>query len=207
MLRHCTMAELLEVRDGQGTAAARNHIEECAACRAELERVHQRVAALKALPSLRPPRDRWPVVRETLVGGRRRRWNRGVAVSGLAAAAVVALAVGIRGITSVPQEEPVVVEGPAVVAYPVALESLVGESRRLEEVLWAVGRRGRVVDGLTATAIADLEDRISLIDAGIQQAGMIRASPREMTSLWQQRVVLMNTLVNVHVRQVGYEGY
>ena len=29
-------------------------------CQAELDRLHQRVARLKALPTLRPARDRWP---------------------------------------------------------------------------------------------------------------------------------------------------
>ena len=61
---HCTLDDLLEVREGEGTGAARRHLEACDACRAELDRLHQRVAALKALPALRPPRDRWPVVRD-----------------------------------------------------------------------------------------------------------------------------------------------
>ena len=70
MLRHCTIEELLELRDGEGSAAARSHMNSCEACRTELDRLHQRVAALKSLPSFAAPRDRWPIVRDamTVVG-------------------------------------------------------------------------------------------------------------------------------------------
>src|SRR2546427_10420009 len=73
---HCTMEDLVAVRDGEGSTGARQHLEDCAACRAELDALYQRVAQLKALPALRPPRDRWDVVRAELVATqrRRRRW-------------------------------------------------------------------------------------------------------------------------------------
>jgi hypothetical protein len=45
MLRHCTIGELLDLRDGEGSAVARSHVDECDACRAELDRLHQRAAA------------------------------------------------------------------------------------------------------------------------------------------------------------------
>src|SRR3989442_7713308 len=64
---HCTMEDLVAVRDGEGSTGARRHLEDCAACRAELDALYQRVAQLKALPALRPPRDRWDVVRAELV--------------------------------------------------------------------------------------------------------------------------------------------
>ena len=65
-MTHLSMEALLSLREaGQepGDASARQHLEVCAACRAELERLHQRVARLKALPALRPPVTggrRWP---------------------------------------------------------------------------------------------------------------------------------------------------
>lgn len=200
MLRHCTMAELLELRDQQGSLTARAHLEQCDACRSEFDRLHQRVAGLKALPNLHPPRDRWQLVRDAVLVSRRARWNRRMVFLGIAAAAGILAVVGVRGVST---REPTVVAAPA----PVEVESLVGESRRLEEMLWAVGRNGRVVDGLTASAIADLEDRIALIDAGIERATTLRVSPTQVASLWQQRVALMDALVNVHVRQVAYEGF
>src|SRR5262245_63341588 len=102
-MMHCTMDDLLALRDGDASVWARRHIEECEACRAELDGLYQRVAQLKALPAIRPPRDRWSLVRDTIVAQRaqrRRRW----AGYGLAtAAALVGLMVlgpmfGNRGI-------------------------------------------------------------------------------------------------------------
>ena len=199
MLRHCTMTELLEVRDGHGSAAARVHVGECAACRAELDRLHRRMAALKALPPPTPPRDRWPAVRAAFIAARRRTRVARVAWSGLAAAAVLVLAVGVgvRGLSNSSQEAASVQQ----------LEVLVQESQRLEDVLRSVSVDGRVVSGLTAAAIADLEDRIAVIDASI---GAVQAGPvseDDLRDLWRERVTTMDALVNTHVRQVAYVGF
>lgn len=203
MLRHCTMAELLEVRDREGSAVVRTHLDECAACRDELDRLHQRVASLKALPALRAPRDRWPGVRAMIVSYRRRQWNRRVTLAAVAAAAALAVAVGVPRIV---QREPTGERSVSAVS-PIDLKSLVGESRRLEEVLSLVNRNGRVIDGLTASAIADLEDRIALIDEGIEQATARQATTGQVATLWRQRLALMDVLVNVHIGQVAYEGF
>ena len=96
-MMHTTMEELLALRANEGSAWARRHLEECAACRAELEALYQRVAQLKALPPLGPARDRWPVVRAGVVAERARRRRRLVGWGGgLAAAAVVALLMVLR---------------------------------------------------------------------------------------------------------------
>src|SRR6266540_1580027 len=88
-MMHCTMDDLLALMAGEGSAWARQHAAGCAACRAELEALYQRVAQLKALPARRPARDRWPAVRDAVLAERRwrrERWG----VSGLAAAAALA---------------------------------------------------------------------------------------------------------------------
>lgn len=198
MLRHCTMDELLELRDGGGSAAARSHAEECAPCRAELERLHQRRAALKALPGVSPPRDRWPVVRDAVLAQRQRArrvffgWSTVVA-----AAAAVVLVVGVTGLP-----------GGADDIARQELESLMQESEDLETLLQSYhGEGGRVMDGLTAAAIADLEDRIAVVDWTIQQARQTSVTPDEMTDLWRRRVALMDQLVNTHLQQVQYVGF
>src|SRR5256886_1095311 len=86
---HCTMDDLLALRANEGSAWARRHLDECPACRTELEALSQRVARLKALPPLGPARDRWPAIREAIVAERRRRVRRWSGV-GLAAAAALA---------------------------------------------------------------------------------------------------------------------
>src|SRR2546425_11928423 len=88
-MMHCTMDDLLALAAREGSAWARQHAVECAACRAELEALYQRVAQLKALPARRPARDRWPAVRDAVMAERRRRRERW-GVSGLAAAAALA---------------------------------------------------------------------------------------------------------------------
>ena len=65
-MNHLSMEQLVSLRGPgtePGTAEARRHVETCELCRDELDRLHQRVARLKALPSLQPPRDTWPAIR------------------------------------------------------------------------------------------------------------------------------------------------
>ncbi|UCF40200.1 MAG: hypothetical protein JSW43_10745 [Gemmatimonadota bacterium] len=196
MLRHCTIAELLDLRGGEGSAAVRTHVDECDACRAELDRLHQRVAALKALPSLTPPRDRWPVVRDALTRSRRRRWQRAGGAA-LAAAAALALMVGIPGVRGA---------GPDI-AIAQEVDELKRESHQLEQVLHEVEQERRVVNGMVLTVIVDLEDRIAVIDAGIatvQTAGPVTAQLRD---LWEERVILVNQLVATHVQPAAYAGH
>jgi len=197
MLRHCTIAELLELRDAEGTAAARSHVEGCEACRAELERLYQRTAMLKALPALHAPRDRWPVVREAVIGARRRTRIARYSWAGLAAAATL---VGVMGVRSI-QHSAIDDQAAREVA------TLVQESQQLEAVLHQIPREGRVVNGATAAAIAALEDRIALVDQGIARAQDVSMPEDAMADLWRERVVLMDQLVNTHVRQVAYVGY
>jgi len=195
-MSHCTITELLDLRDGEGSAATRAHVDTCETCRTELERLHQRVAALKALPSLTPPRDRWPLVRDAVVVTRRRvRWAR-AGWSAVAAAAALVVAIGVSTI------------GPGVEAVSAEeIEALVEESQQLEQVLETLYRQGRVVDGMRAAAIAELEDRIAIVDWGIQRAQAGAASREELARLWRERVTLMDQLVNTHVGQSAYVGY
>jgi hypothetical protein len=197
MLRHCTIEELLELRDGDGSAAARSHVGSCDECRVELERLHQRVAALKSLPSFTAPRDRWPIVREAVEMSRRRQR---VALGGWAALAAAAAFVLLIGVRSIPGS------GPDVLAAQ-EVESLVEESQELEVLLQEYYRQGRVLNAATAAAIADLEDRIALIDLGIERAQASAVPEDDMADLWRERVALMDQLVTTHVRPVTYVGY
>jgi len=197
MLRHCTIDELLELRDGEGSASARSHLSSCDECRAEFERLHQRVAALKSLPSFAPPRDRWPIVQESMVASRRRQQVARIGWSVLAAAAALVLLIGVRSIPG---------SGPDVLAAQ-EVESLVQESQELEDLLREYYRQGRVVNAATAAAIADLEDRIAVIDLGIERAQAASVSSDDMADLWRERVALMDQLVTTHVRPVTYVGY
>ena len=197
MTRHLTMEELLSLRDGEGERSVQAHLDACPACAHEHERLAQRVAALRALGTRRPPRDRWPVVRAQLVAQQRRRMARRAAVAVTAVAASLALAVALR------PDRPV--EGAPPVATEVA--TLQDRSRELEGLLVSYGTEGRVVDGRTAAVIADIEDRIALVDAGLMQAENVNARTEDVTDLWRGRVELMNALVNAHVARANYVGF
>src|SRR5258708_40264179 len=90
-MMHGTMEDLGAVGAGEASVWARRHITTCAECQGELERLYQRVAQLKALPALRPPRDRWPLIQAVLRAERskkRRTW--GAWTGSLALAATIA---------------------------------------------------------------------------------------------------------------------
>ena len=197
MLRHCSIAELLELRDGEGSAAARSHVETCDPCRAELDRLYQRTAALKSLPVFRAPRDRWPVVRESLRLQRRRERVGRYAWASLAAAAALVGFIGVRSLSH---------SAPADLAAQ-EVRTLVEESQQLEALLHSIPREGRVVNGATAASIAALEDRIAAVDQGIARAQAVSMPEESMADLWRVRVALMDQLVDTHVRQVAYVGY
>ncbi len=195
MLRHCTIQELLDVRNGDGSLGARTHVDECAECRDELDGIHQRVAALKALPSISAPRDRWSEVGRAIQMERRRTgWLR----AGWAAAATFALLVGANGF----------VHRTAAVPNSVnELQTLVRQSRQLDSALLAVRMDGRVMNGMTALAIVDLEDRITMIDTRLSAARQVVVSREQLTGLFRQRVLLMDALINTQVRRAAYVGF
>lgn len=195
-MMHCTMDDLIALRDGEGTAQAQRHLAECEVCRIEFDRLHQRVAALKALPALRPPRDRWDVVRAELNDERRRRRRLVWSWGSLAAAAAAVLVIGVQAARA----------RSAAAASAADLQALVQQSQRLEEALRAYDPTSRVLNGRAAGAVAELEDRIAVIDLGLAEAQRRGATPDEMLELWRQRVQLMDELVRVHVTRAAYVG-
>jgi len=191
---HCTIDDLLAFKENEASAWARQHLETCPACRAELEALYQRIAALKALPVRRPARDRWPAVRDTLRAERRRQRRRWGAWS-LSAAAGIALLLLIR-------------PGPAGRVDAAELERVKQQSATLEAELERYDPDQRVTSGRTAALAAALEDRIAVIDGELAQVGMPEAPVRgaELVKLWQERVDAMQQLMTVHVTRAAYVG-
>jgi hypothetical protein len=196
MLRHCSIQELLEVRNGEGSVGAKIHVDECEECRNELDRLHQRVAALRAMPNLNAPRDRWPLVRQRIVEARQRLWWRRM---GWAAAAAIALTLGANGLVPWPGAEPETDE--------VELQTLVEQSAQLDSMLKTVEKRARVVNGLTAVTIADLEDRIIFLDSRLYSARRVAITEAQLRQLLEQRVLLMDALVNTHTKRTVNVGF
>ena len=193
---HLSLEDLLAVRDGQATADAAAHVASCPECAAEIDALREVRRSLATLPQEHPAHDLWPALRADLAARRdRRRW---LAVGWAAAclAAAFTLAIGVRGGIEAWHE--------ARLARQTS--QLVAESQRLERQLRTVGTGSRVVTGRTAGAIVQLEDRIAGIDAQLNRLGPDRAAGRDALSLWQERVRLLDALVNVQTTRTAYVG-
>ena len=66
----------------------------------------------------------------------------------------------------------------------------------------------RVIDGRTAKLVIQLEDRIADLDAQLADVATLERELRMQREvlLWQQRVGLMNALVDVHVTKASNVG-
>jgi hypothetical protein len=198
-MTHLSMEALLSLREPgtePGVAAAREHLNECSVCQAELHRLHQRVARLKALPTLRPSRDRWPETAARYRAERLRRRTRRVGFAGLALAASVALAV-----TVVNRPQP-------VETNPNQINQAMERSQALESALSEYNPEGRVLDGRTARIAQELEDRIALLDRQLEVTELSpkQARDQELLQLWRERVGLLDALVDVHATRASNAG-
>jgi hypothetical protein len=182
-----------------GDAAAREHVETCPECRAELDRLHQRVARLKALTPLRPSRDRWPQVAARVQTERRARRTRLAGLGGLAAAASIALALGVA---------PMLTPDAGSGRGPGRIEEMMARSRALETALDRYDPESRVLDGRTAGIAQELEDRIARVDRELEMTELLERQAREseVLRLWRERVGLLDALVDVHVTRASNVG-
>jgi hypothetical protein len=192
------MEDLGALRAGEGSVWARRHVTTCDICQQELETLYQRVAQLKALPALRPARDRWPVVQQAIHAARSRKRRTWSAWTGsFAAAAVLAgilLMQPMNGQHSVLHAE---------------LNQAKQQSATLEDSLQQYDIDGRVLSGHAAAVVADLEDRISAIDGTLAQSVVTQdgeASDAALIKLWQERVGLMRELVTARATRARYVG-
>jgi hypothetical protein len=162
-----------------------------------MERLHQRVARLKALPSLRPARDRWPAVSARLEQERRQRRTRTAGWAGLAAAASVALVVGIGPMVT-----------PDRSADAERIQQVMARSRALESALHGYDPESRILDGRTAGIAQELEDRIARVDRELEMAELLERQAREAERLrlWRERVGLLDALVDVRVTRASNVG-
>jgi hypothetical protein len=188
------MDDLGALRAGEASVWARRHIATCATCQAELERLFQRVAQLKALPALRPPRDRWPAVQAVLRAERSRRrrtWGAWTGSVALAATIAAVMLVQPVGPTSLHAE----------------LSKAKQQSATLEDSLKQFDVEGSVLSGHEAAVMAALEDRISILDGTLaQQIEGAHQGDAELVRLWQERVGLMRELVTARATRARLVG-
>jgi hypothetical protein len=199
-MTHLTTDELLACREPglePGVAQARAHLEGCAECRAELDRLDQVKAQLRALPTLRPARDHWDAVRTRVRAERRQRIMTRAVAGTIAFAAGVALMLMVR--TRAMEDA----------GQEMAITEAMHRSSQLEQVLQQYNPDERVVDGRSQLVAGQLEDRIAVVDRELERAQLLEAREREqeLLRLWRQRVGLLDALVDVHLTRAQAVGF
>ncbi len=201
---HADIEQLLSLRDGAAVSeATRRHVAACRQCADELDRLTLLSRQLRDLPPIEPRQTLWEGVATRVMEPPRAVFPWGQAVA-IAASCVLAITLVMRSQAPEPgavdaaagdQFAEIVPSAPAVAPG----SDYVAQSRQLEATLRAMPAAPRVTRASTAGTIADLEDRIAMIDLKLSHPGL---SPQGRQSLWQQRVRLMRTLVRVRYAQV-----
>ena len=161
---------------------------------------------LRELPDTMPPRAVWNRIREQAeaegllappVVRRRTTWFAG---AGLAAAALLA-AVMLPSLIEQPADSYTVPDSLSTNSTQLsALQTLMVESRQLENDLRALPDEPRVVRATTVATISDLEDRIAAIDYQLNHPDT-QMSPEDRELFWRERVRLMKSLLQLRYAQ------
>jgi hypothetical protein len=219
---HPSTEDLLTIRDGEPLGAAeRAAIEARPMALREVERLRAVQRGLRALPDLEPPPGVW----ERVVAAEHerrfapRRWLRGLAGLGVAAAVAGVAIIYLAQEPAVPEwtaavPSTVVVPGgrgtreaPYVAPLPASYTVLVEESARLEKLLAQMPSPRPLMAGSTATTIVGLEDRIAFLDEQLSYGAARGLQMPQREALWSERVELMNALVHVRFAQAQGNGF
>lgn len=172
----------------------------------EVDRIRQ---AIRELPDTVPPRAVWERIEElgkaegllkTSLNWTTLRWVAGAAM----AATVAMLAIRLPAPVPVGNEDAF----PTVPSYESqgtnsgvpTLQALMVESQLLERNLRAIPEQPRLIRAGTAATMAQLEDRIALIDFWLNHPGANLSNDQKMF-YWQERVRLMNALLQLRYAQ------
>ena len=139
-----------------------------------------------------PAHDHFPAVKARLHWERSHRRQQRIATIGLAVAATLVLAVVGNHLVQ-----------PPTLDAEQQLEKAMSRSQLLEQQLRDWDPESRVLDGQTAAVVIQLEDRIAALDAELARTATSKAEHEREIALWQQRVGLMNALVEVHVTKAS----
>jgi hypothetical protein len=153
---------------------------------------------LAALAEFVPPAAGWRGVlaaRDAREARRDRRWP-----IALAAAVLVATA-GLAGLLQSTQRAlSAGNDGADVAARPVAA-AMRAQNERLEVILARLPER-HAMRGRTAFTVAELEDRLAILDDRLSHVALEPNPPERAEQLWRERVDVMHSLVQVRYADV-----
>jgi hypothetical protein len=197
---HARLDELLSLRDAEPMdARVWAHVEACPQCSAALEgTVHLRERLRELPPATEAPADGWAELQSRL--GRVRRASRQrAAIASLAAAASLA-ALGLFAFLRLQDDTPLraadETRPPDTVAAADRFAELRDRSQALEAVLAALPERPAVERAATSVPIAALEAEVQWLDHQLTLADAGAGQP-DAERLWQDRIDVMNTLVQL----------
>jgi hypothetical protein len=150
-------------------------------------------ARLSALAEFDPPAGGWAAVlaaREAREAAISLRWP------ALAAAAVLALTLGLGWWLQSAQRALATIPDGDVAASALVAEGLRTRNERLEQLL-AMLPEPAAMRGRTAYTVAELEDRLAVLDDRLSHVALEPNAPERAEQLWRQRVEVMDTLVQV----------
>jgi hypothetical protein len=155
-------------------------------------------ARLSALPGFEPPAGGWQAVRKAhreRLAALPARWPMALAAS------LLAVAAGLGWWLQSAQRQVAELSG-ARVNLPVS-ETLRLENERLEWLLASLPEQ-RAMRGSTAFTVAELEDRLALVDDRLSRVMLEPNAPERSERLWQERIGLLNSLVQVRYADAAY---
>jgi len=190
---HARIDQLLSQRDGEPVDVNTvRHIDSCAQCSSALARLKTMQQRLQALPSFDPP---------ALSSMRPARARGRLAVpAAIAAACVLAVLIGIAQRDRVAEEQtpaPVAATQNPSANQSEPLETLVAQSRQLDELLRHLPERPSVERVALAATIDTIEQRIQWLDVQLSYAPETGLNDEQARRLWRERVDLMDSLVKV----------
>lgn len=214
---HANTEQLLSLRDGglDTPLEVQEHVGGCEQCQREIDRLSGVRDALRSLPEVPPSSDLWKTL---AIGALQRpeppRFHWGSAVA-IAASFVLGLALLIRlgpdrgepGDAPIENTPAATISETTPVTDRTMLPALQTRSRRLEALRAAMPRRPEVNRAGTAMTIADLEDRVALVDMRLNAADALQLTPAQRQALWRERVNLMQSLLQVEYAQLQSPGY
>jgi hypothetical protein len=209
---HATTEQLLSLRDGRPVdAGAATHVADCEQCSRALQDTKRVRAGLRELPELDPPRDLWTSIAARSMTPPVRAHRHWPMFVGTAAGFVLGIAL-ILNMTQRGEDGPArgtttdivaATPAPASSVNGATTAELLAESQQLEARLRALPAAPSMTRASTALTLEELQDRIFEVDMLLGQPGLSQADER---MLWQQRVRLMDTLMQVRLAQLG-ESY
>jgi hypothetical protein len=150
-------------------------------------------ARLSRLADFEPPAGGWAGVLGAR-DGREARLRVGIPVAVAAVFFAVAAGLGLW----LQSAQRALARGPAVAlaAEDAVAAEMRAENERLERILAALPAR-RAMRGSTAFTVAELEDRLALVDDRLSRIALEPNAPERAEELWRVRVGVMNSLVQV----------